>query len=81
MNNEEVMAKILNWAQTGFYLRPNDHVEGPNYLTPFLNQLGLIGSFYKILIILFEKIRSKSLKLNKTPLLKVLILFELKNVQ
>ena len=28
MNNEEVMAKILNWAQTGFYLRPNDLEEG-----------------------------------------------------
>ena len=29
INNEEVMAKIQNWDQTGFYLRPNDHVDGP----------------------------------------------------
>ena len=24
MNNEEVMAKILNWARFGSYMRPND---------------------------------------------------------
>ena len=29
MNNEEVMAKILNWARFDLYMRPNDLGEGP----------------------------------------------------
>ena len=29
MNNEEVMAKTLNWAQFDPYMRPNDLGEGP----------------------------------------------------
>ena len=28
MNNEEVMAKILNWARNEFYMWPNDLEEG-----------------------------------------------------
>ena len=34
MNNEEVMAKILNWAQNEFYIRPNDQVVGPLIIIP-----------------------------------------------
>ena len=29
MNNEEVMAKILNWARSSILMRPNDLEEGP----------------------------------------------------
>ena len=29
MNNEEVMAKILNWGWFDLYMRPNDLGEGP----------------------------------------------------
>ena len=34
MNNEEVMAKILNLDQNEFYIRPNDQVEGPLIVIP-----------------------------------------------
>ena len=34
MNNEKVMAKILNWARNEFYMRPNDLEEGLLIIIP-----------------------------------------------
>ena len=59
MNIEEVMAKILNWARFGFYMRPNDLEEGllliiiPKAI--LLNPIGVRIDNYGL----------KSLKLNK----------------
>ena len=36
MNNEEVMAKILNWARFDLYMRPNDLGEGPMLIPKFI---------------------------------------------